>query len=686
MAQYIEAFGQTLEFPDGMSEADMAKALKKNALQLSPAYQRGRDMNNSVGGAALQGLASVAQGPTFGFADEIGGAVGGVASMLKGDGFGAGYRDTRDMLRGAADKQAEENPVTTALTRGAASLPLAVRAPQAIGAGIQRMAPQATAAFRASPNGAAFVSNLQRNHPLLSGLAAASGFGVASGAVEGLGSSKADSPEGMGGDALKSAAIGAAAPLLLVPALRGAGAVAENVVARFSDSQALRMAKEKVAEAFLRDTRGNAITNPIPQATARLGKLGPEASVADSGGTSVRALLDTLATLPGQTKDATERLIHSRQASRADRLIGAADDALGSQGQRLRSTVSRLIEEREQAAGPLYTNLRKITVPAAPELDALIDAARELGATKLGREIAGAKMRPYSLDQAAPSAGMNSTLMNSRPGQQGYSMSDLDFLKQALDTIYTKRGINAATGEANPMGNAIWELRTKLVQRLDADTNGAYAAARSAFAGPSAIIDAANIGRKAMTQDGDAIRGLTERMGASELDGFRVGAFEALRAKLGREAGQTEIIKMWKEPATREKLLAMFPDERAFRQFASRVAAEGRLKSLESVGRGSQTAARQYGAGDLDAPAIRQFGAAAVDAKTGNFPGLMDKAASSWNRVATPEPVRDAMGRILLSRGGDAEAGLLSVQQIAEEVATNRRRQAGALGLLGGLF
>lgn len=686
MPKYVEAYGQVLEFPDDMSDADMAKAIQKSAIELSPSYRRGYEMNNTVGGAALQGLASVAQGPTFGFADEIGGVVGGLASAVRGGGFGQGYTDTRDLLRGAADRQSKDNPVTSALTRGAATLPLAFRAPAAVGSAVQRIAPQTAAAFRASPNGAAMVANLQRNHPLLSGVAAASGFGVASGAVEGVGSSKGDNPEDVGKDALKSAAIGAAAPLLLVPALRGAGGVAKSVGGKLSDSLALRFAKEKVAEAFLRDARGNAITNPIPQAQARLGKLGPEAAVADSGGTSVRALLDTLAVLPGQTKDATERLIHSRQASRADRMIGAADQALGAQGQRLRSTVSRLIEEREQAAGPLYAELRKITVPATPELDEIVSAARELGATKLGREIAGAKMVPYSLDQAAPSAGMNSTLMNSRPAPQGYSMSDLDFLKQSLDTIYTKRGINAATGEANPLGNAIWGLRQKLVQRLDADTGGAYAKARSAFAGPSAIIDAANAGRKAMTQDGEAIRALTQGMGQSELDGFRVGAFEALRAKLGREAGQTEIIKMWKEPATREKLEALFPDERAFRQFASRVAAEGRLKALESVGRGSQTAARQYGAGDLDAPAIRQFGAAAVDAKTGNFPGFMDKAAAAWNQVATPEPVRDAMGRILLSRGDDAQAGLLSVQQIAEEVAANRRRQSGALGLLGGLF
>lgn len=35
MAQYVEAYGQTLEFPDGMSDADMASAIKRQALSLS---------------------------------------------------------------------------------------------------------------------------------------------------------------------------------------------------------------------------------------------------------------------------------------------------------------------------------------------------------------------------------------------------------------------------------------------------------------------------------------------------------------------------------------------------------------------------------------------------------------------------------------------------------------------------
>lgn len=673
MAQYVEAYGQTLEFPDGMSESDMAKAIKKSAISLSPSYERGRKMNDSIGGAALQGLASVAQGPTFGFADEIGGAVGGVASMLKGNGYGSGYRDTRDMLRGAADQQQEENPWTTGITRGMAALPAAFRLPAAAGRAAVGAVPGLAARYAASPMGSAMVNSFRQSSPMLSNILGASGVGVASGALDGIGSSKQDSAAGIGQDAGRAAMIGAIAPFGLVPAFRGAAAVAGNVASRFSQSAAMRQAQEKVAEAFTRDTRGNAVSNPIPQAEARLRKLGPEASIADSGGTSVRSLLDTLATLPGETKDAVERMIHGRQASRATRMIGAADDALGAGGARLSPTLDRLIADRRTASAPLYKQALAGEMQADPIIIELVQAANSLGANKLAKQIAAADMAPFTLSDAEAAA------------RGAYSMRDLHYLKMGIDDLgRSSAAVDPKTGNPNALGNAVGGLRDAFLAKMDEASGGLYAQARAAYAGPSAVMDAARAGRKAMSSDDMAIRKLTDSMGQSELEGFRIGAFEALRAKLGKESGQTEILKMWKEPATREKLQAIFPDERSFREFASRTAGEARLKALESTGRGSQTASRQYGAGDLDAPAIKSFGAAAVDMKTGNVGGLFDKATSAWNRVSTPEPVRDAMGRILLSRGDEARGGLLSVQQIAQEVATNRRRQSGALGLLGG--
>jgi len=57
------------------------------------------------------------------------------------------------------------------------------------------------------------------------------------------------------------------------------------------------------------------------------------------------------------------------------------------------------------------------------------------------------------------------------------------------------------------------------------------------------------------------------------------------------------LLKMWKEPATSNRLKEIFGDN--YQKFAQDVAKEARLKPLEQVGRGSGTFSRMAGAEDL---------------------------------------------------------------------------------------
>jgi hypothetical protein len=212
---------------------------------------------------------------------------------------------------------------------------------------------------------------------------------------------------------------------------------------------------------------------------------------------------------------------------------------------------------------------------------------------------------------------------------------------------------------------------------------GVYAQARQAFAGPSELMDAARLGRTALTKDDATIKTLQANMTQSERDAFALGAFESLRAKLGARAGQTQIMELWREKGMQEKLQAIFGSERAYREFAASVAKERQLKQLETVGRGSQTASRLYGAGDLDAPAVQAAGQAVTSAVSGNVPGVVQSASNIWNRVKLPEPVRDQMGQILLSRN---KRGLLDLEDVMRQVEDSRRREMAAYGLTGGLL
>jgi hypothetical protein len=629
----------------------------------STAYKEGREANSS-----LQGLVAAINGPLMGFGDEVLAGLGTpLKAALNGQSMSETYRELRDGYRGMQDQRKDEAPWTTGLTQAAASAPMLVLNPLGKLAGAVKSAIPALSANSAPTVAGVIPRALQ---------AAASGFGY--GAVQGVGDSTAEDFGGALEDGARSGAVGAAMGGVASPVATVLGAVGRNVAQRVSKTSAGDYAREKIAEALSRDARGTVFqagqSNPVSQATSRLQKLGQEATLADSGGQNTKQLLDTLTTLPGRTKDAAEQLIHTRQAGRASRLIGAAEEGLSPQGQRLTPQVEQWVNARQEAAAPLYSQLRQTNIAPSKDLVSLVSAADELGAVGLGREMSLARRQPFTLDAKNP---------------QSWSMNDLDHVKQGLDQKIAKQW-DAVEGKLTPLGAAYQDMKKALVQELDSATTdprtGAslYKSARDAFAGPTALMDAAQAGRNALTKDGVSIANVTSNMSASEIQAFRLGSFEALRNKLGKEGGQTEILKMWKEPATQEKLKEVFGNELSFRSFAASVARESRLKGLESVGRGSQTAARQYGAGDLDTGVWTDAGSAMAAAKTGNVMGALGAAKDAWNRIAAPQQVRDQMGSILMSKGGAAQSNLSSLTDMIRRINEQNASISQGIGYLSG--
>lgn len=509
--------------------------------------------------------------------------------------------------------------------------------------------------------------------------AQAAGTGAVYGAVNGATASNADTFGGMMSDAAKGAGTGALLSGVATPVVAGVGAIGSNVMQRLSKSSATEYAKQKVAEALARDARGalatGGYTNPLNQAQARLGMLGDEATLADAGGRNTFQLLDTLATLPGRTKDATYNLLRRRTAGVGDRLRTAAEDALDTQGQRLPTTIEGLITRRQTDSGPLYNQLRATSIQPTPALTEIVAAADELGATSLGREIATARQIPFTLDRG-------------QPGQ--WRMSDLDHVKQGIDQILSSRKAMNADGTLTPLGNAYQSLKNRLVGELDTATTNPqtgeslYRNAREAFSTPSALIDAANAGKMAINRDETSILKTMQGMSPSELQAFRIGAFEGLRGKLGTQGGQTNVMNMWKEPATQEQLKAVFGDTRSYREFASSVAKEAWLKRLQGAGAGSQTAARAAGMGDLDMSALGEAGGGVAAAKSGNLLSALGAAKNVWNRVATPQAVRDQMGNMLLGQGPSAARNLSDLEALVREINNRNMLLSNNVGILGG--
>jgi hypothetical protein len=634
----------------------------------SPAYREGTELPET-----FRGFVSAMQGPTFNTFPRIVGAVGApFAALEQGIPLSEAYTQGRDIMRGAAESYQQESPYKAAGGQLVASLPVVVggltsTAVRNIGGAtlpaIERVAPsvapsiQAAGRYMTAAPGAGQVMGLGQR------MAQAGGSGAGYGFVSGLGGSYEDDALEMLKEAGKSALVGGSLGVTTQPVMSILGAGGRQAMARMSPTSAGTYAQQKVAEALIRDvpeplTGANALT----RAQARLLKLGPEARIADVGGKSTRNLLDVQATLPGRTANVAEQAILERQAGRAGRLMTAADEALGTQNAQFLQTIDNFNAQRFADSRPYYAAIDKAILQVDNSLTDVFNRSKGVqGASEL-------------LFQTK--TGQTIDLSKLKYGEQ-VPMNVLDTLKQSL---YDASQALRKTGN-NSQANAYDDVREKLVGVLEAKSpkvgnQSAYTLAMKTWAGPSQMSDAAEVGRKAMTDDvlnlGQAMKGFTQ----AETDAFRVGALQALRQKTGTEAGQTSLLKMWKEPATQDRLKAVFEND--YKSFASAVAKEARLKALESTGRGSASAARLAGQADLDvAPLAQAAGAAA----SGNPMAIVTSAVNLARQTQTPEAVRNEIGRILLSRDPQQ---LTQLAEIVRKLNESRARAAGVAGRSSG--
>ena len=633
----------------------------------SKAFEAGAKLSTTT-----RALASAAAGPTFGFSDELAGVIGApMLAMQKGIPLTDAYTMGRDIFRGAAESYQKESPWAAAGGQLVASAPMIMaglpgKVVQEVG---KRVMPAIEAAAPSIAPAIARVGQYIAGAPTAGQVmgmgqravqAGVSGAGY--GLLGGIGESTGQTAEEVLKNAAKSTLIGGTLGAVSQPVMGILGAGGRQVMARVSPTAAGTYAQQKVGEALIRDVPEGLAPSALTMAQARLAKLGPEARIADVGGKSTRNLLDVQATLPGTTTEAVERAIRERQAGRAGRLMTAADETLGTQGAQFMQKLEDFSAQRFAESRPFYNAIDKAALKVD---DSLADALNKSQAVQGSAELLFKTKTGQTIDLAKLKVG------------DPVPMNVLDTLKQSLyDTAQSLR----KTG-SNAQANAYDDVRQQLVGVLEAQSpkiggQSAYTMAMKTWAGPSQMMDAAEVGRKAMTGDvlelGQAMKGFTP----SEIDAFRIGALQALRQKTGTEAGQTSLLKMWKEPATQDRLKEVFGND--YRTFASAVAKEARLKGLESAGRGSQTAARLAGTADLE---VAPLGQAAAAAASGSPTGMLTAASNLASQTRTPEAVRNEIGKILLSRD---QQQLTDLAEVIRRLNESRARAAGVSGRTSG--
>ena len=588
-------------------------------------------------------VSSAMEGPTFGFYDELYGAATAIPKAIsQGVSIPEGYRQGRDLIRGEQESLArEQGALKTIGLQATASLPLMALP----GIGQARNATMLGRLAKAGATGAGY-----------------GGLSAAGGSQYGLDDPRfyKDAAKGVATGAVLSGGVQAVAPVL--------GAASRQVTSRIAPAFAKNYAEQKVAQSLLRGMPEGPGAQPLNQAQAKLRALGSEGRIADVSAPT-RTLLDTVATLPGRTEQAVESAIRQRQMGAGPRMLAGAEAAMGRQAANLRGTVDDLVTQRKTQAAPFYAATDKAMVVVDDELFTLLQRTKS------------AQNKASELDRMETG---NFTDLSTLAVGDSIPFRLLDTVKKSLDDIAS---VAKRQGEGNVnriAGGAARDLVEKLkLMSPKVGGKSAYEQALERFAGPSKLLDAIDVGRTAMTGKLDEVSDAMRTMTSSELEAFRLGAVQSLREQVGSEGGRTKLLKFWKEPNTADRLKQIFGND--YKRFTATLLQEGKMKPFESVGRGSQTARRLAAQDELGVAPMQMAQNAAelgIAAKTGSVGGgLWQGLANGFGRMQVPEPVRNEIGKLLLSRD---PADFSRLKDALMQLNASQRQQIMQSGVVGG--
>jgi len=403
--------------------------------------------------------------------------------------------------------------------------------------------------------------------------------------------------------------------------------------------------------------------NPTATAAERAANMtemarlsGGEARVADVAG---RNLLDYTAIMPGETNTALSAMQRSRAVGRPERLDPVVDIMSGGAG-RAATVASDLVATQRATATPLYNVVNAMDVVLTPALSRTLTAIKDSGAFARAREIAIADEVPFVLDDAQLTT----------PGRT-VNMRELDYIKRGVDDLV------AATSEKQPtLSGSYVGLVDRYKTALDTLTGGAYKAARDAFAGPAKSLEALEKGRKSGNRNAAQRAEDTARMGPAELQHYRIGAAEQLREQIGDRPGQNRLMNEEYSRNVREQLQEIVGSPAAYEESLKIIKNEKKLKELESVGQGSQTAARLAMDEDMAANAVAGLSEVTRAATAGDWKAGLNFFMKYAKSLRLRESVRNEIGRALMSKDPNIFALIEAAQAEALAARASAARAA----------
>ena len=497
--------------------------------------------------APAEAARSVAQGVTFGFADEL------EAALRSGSIRGQEYEQIRDRLRAQQKQFQSDYPITGGVTEvgGAVATPMA--------------------GFRALGRAAPAVKEAVTGTTLPQQAIRGGVTGAVTGGIAGAGTAEGDVSGGATTSSIIGGGLGATLPL----AFRGAGTMIRNVLTASGIGDQPAAASKLIADALKKDNLSPDEAAAVLREMERLNV--PRPVIADIS-KSLRDLAYYAYVVPSSQKDSTLRFLESRMIDQPNDIVKGLVQRAGL-GKNVNGYeyLQFLAENQQAAASAKYPKAYSIAVDA-----------RDF------RKYVDRPVFQQAYEEAQKRAGVyGNTLpdLEQIRNAQFIPTNILHQIKIGLDRI-VESNTDTITGKTSQYGRDVSNVRREF-NNLIKEKNPDYAKANKEFADNERIRSSFELGQGYQRLDFKEALDNLKKMNDSEKEAFRLGMMADVNKRLENFKSGDFTRQIFKSDKQKSLMRYAFTDENQYKDFVQYVdGLERQSKTSKGIIGGSETGER----------------------------------------------------------------------------------------------
>ena len=384
-----------------------------------------------------------------------------------------------------------------------------------------------------------------------------------------------DRVSGAVGGTVAGTVLGAGIPIVAKTVKSVAKPAFDAIYARFRPEQ---FADQKILQRIISNgSTAETLANKMAQ--------NPGSAPVDVGPKSLRTLLRTATNIPGPAKDRVTTQLNVRQFGQGDRIKDVISKTFADPDAYL-SQKEAIAEATKKAAAPLWKQAMEKPVHYSESLESILNTSAGKSALSKAEQLASNEQEPFK--QIFVNVMENGQMVAKRvPDARGWQ-----YVKSAMDDMINAQ-TDSITGKMTNEGRILVGLKNRMLSELDA-ANPAYAAARKASATGFELDNAIEVGKKSLTMSPEALKRQLANMNPAEREAARVGAAEALRAKIDASGfTHNSALKVMGGRQQAKNLEMLFESKAKFAEARKAIFAEMRKRATYDTVKGNSTTVAQ---------------------------------------------------------------------------------------------